>query len=50
MDEAKVLLKHSRESVGEIAIRCGFNSPVNFTRAFRERVGCTPTEWRTQAS
>jgi AraC family transcriptional regulator len=50
MDEAKALLKHSMEPVGEIAVRCGFNSPVNFTRAFRERVGCTPTEWRMQAS
>lgn len=50
MEEAKTLLKHTREDVAVIAMQCGFRSPVNFTRAFRERVGVTPSQWRGATS
>ena len=33
-------------SVGEIADKCGFSSVYHFCRAFKERTGLTPTEYR----
>ncbi len=33
-------------SVAEIGYRWGFSSPANFTRAFRARFGCAPSEAR----
>ncbi|HEY6927650.1 MAG TPA: helix-turn-helix domain-containing protein [Steroidobacteraceae bacterium] len=38
----------SSKSVTEIACEQGFNSTSQFCRAFRERYGVTPTEYRTQ--
>jgi AraC family transcriptional regulator len=46
MEQAKHLLKHSDWPVQEIATMIGFQSPVNFVRAFRQRVGATPGVWR----
>lgn len=34
--------------VGEIAYGRGFNDAAHFSRAFRERFGCSPREWRQQ--
>lgn len=34
-------------SVSEIAYGCGFNNAAHFSRAFRARFGCAPSEWRT---
>ncbi|MEJ8856170.1 helix-turn-helix domain-containing protein [Variovorax robiniae] len=34
--------------VAEIAYGRGFNDAAHFSRAFRERFGCSPTEWRRQ--
>lgn len=34
--------------VGEIAYRWGFSSPAQFSRAFRNRYGCSPREARNQ--
>jgi len=36
--------------VGEIAYGRGFNDAAHFSRAFRERFGCSPREWRQQRS
>jgi len=33
-------------SISEIAFVCGFNSSAHFSRAFRARFGCTPSEFR----
>lgn len=33
-------------SVSEIAYGCGFNDAAHFSRAFRARFGCAPSEWR----
>ncbi len=32
--------------IAEIALRCGYQSPAAFTRAFSGQVGCTPSTWR----
>lgn len=34
--------------VGEIAYGRGFNDAAHFSRAFRERFGCSPRQWRQQ--
>lgn len=49
MDRAKRLLKNHAWEVQEIAAMTGFRSPVNFVRAFRQRVGVTPGAWRKQS-
>jgi len=33
-------------TVGEIAYGRGFSDAAHFSRAFRERFGCSPREWR----
>lgn len=40
------LLKHTDESITEIAIRCGYPSVANFNRHFKKEVGMTPGEYR----
>lgn len=35
--------------VSEVAFRWGFNDAAHFSRAFRERHGCPPREWRRRA-
>lgn len=49
MERAKRLLKNQAWSIQEIAAMTGFHSPVNFVRAFRQRVGVTPGTWRKDA-
>ncbi len=48
IDRAKCLLRDRRLSVQEVAALTGWNSAVNFVRAFRQRVGQTPGAWRGQ--
>jgi AraC-like DNA-binding protein len=40
------LLMNSDTSVSVIADTLGYSTPANFTKAFRERYGCSPTELR----
>ncbi len=40
------LLKASNMPVTEVAFESGFNSLSHFTRSFREKHGCSPTEFR----
>lgn len=40
------MLIASTHSVSEIAYHCGFNNMSNFNRVFREKKGCTPSEFR----
>ena len=42
MHGAKMLLEDPAASISEAAVRCGFDSPSNFTKMFR----CTPREYR----
>jgi len=39
------LLTNTELSMGEVAEQCGFNSPHYFSRVFRKRMGCPPSEY-----
>ncbi|MEJ8810956.1 helix-turn-helix domain-containing protein [Variovorax ureilyticus] len=38
--------REAGRTVGEIAYGRGFSDPAHFSRAFRERFGCSPRDWR----
>jgi AraC-like DNA-binding protein len=42
------MLVNGTQSVAEIAYYCGFNNMSNFNLVFRQRKGCTPSEFRRQ--
>lgn len=44
--DAKVLLKHSEHTVGEIAHRLGFSDPSYFGRFFKKETGLSPQAFR----
>ncbi|MCR9256502.1 MAG: helix-turn-helix domain-containing protein [Alphaproteobacteria bacterium] len=44
--EARRLVKHSRLSVAEIAVRCGYQNASAMTRAFTEEFGLPPRDLR----
>lgn len=46
MDRAAFLLANTPKTNLEICYEAGFQSPSNFYKAFRERKGCSPTEFR----
>ena len=49
MEKAKHLLHEYRDiTVSEVAERCGYSQPANFTRAFYRYYGINPTEARVQ--
>lgn len=39
-------LIETNESISEICFDCGFNNISNFNRRFKDKQGCTPTEFR----
>jgi transcriptional regulator GlxA family with amidase domain len=41
---------HTRDSVESIAVSLGYQDAANFRRAFRNREGCSPREFRERAS
>lgn len=43
---ARRLIAETSLSMTEIALRCGFNSPQAFSRAFREKFASSPKSWR----
>lgn len=43
LDRARALLRYSSISVFEAAVACGFASASHFSRAYRQRFGCSPT-------
>ncbi len=45
-EEAGRLLKTSSLSVAQVAQTCGFGTSSHFTHIFKQRVGCTPVEYR----
>jgi AraC family transcriptional regulator len=47
LDAARRLLCASTDSVGRIAIQCGFSDPSHLVRAFRRRFGVTPGRLRS---
>jgi AraC family transcriptional regulator len=46
VERAKELLAERQSSVGEIADRTGFGSPILMNRAFRRVLGTTPSALR----
>ena len=46
MNHAKKLLKNTNFSIGEISIRCGFNSDSHFVTTFKKNTGMTPKKFR----
>lgn len=46
-DRAKVLLRESSMSVGQIALECGFATSDYFTAVFKNLTSMTPTEYRS---
>lgn len=46
VERAKQLLKHTNQSLVEIALACGFDSHSHFTRQFRQITGVTPKAYR----
>ncbi|WP_067825031.1 AraC family transcriptional regulator [Nocardia inohanensis] len=46
---AQHLVTSRRHTLTEIAELLAFSSPGNFSRWFRGRYGCTPTQWRTRS-
>ena len=43
-------LRHSRKSVTEISLDCGFSQPQHLATAFRRKFGLTPTAFRRSAA
>lgn len=48
MEQAKILLRETNDSVSTAAYQCGFSSDVYFIKAFRREVGTTPNTFRQQ--
>jgi len=46
VERAKQLLKHTNQSLVEIALACGFDSHSHFARQFRQITGITPKAYR----
>lgn len=50
LDRAASLLACTRQAVNAIAFDVGYTDFSAFSRAFRRRIGVTPSEWRSTAS
>lgn len=49
IDVAKERIFDPEKSLSQVAYDLGFKYPHHFTRLFKQRVGCTPVEYRTSA-
>lgn len=47
IERAKQLLKHTDQSIMDIALTCGFNSHSHLSKQFRQLTGMTPKNYRT---
>ena len=45
MDYAKELLSTRRYTVGQVALKCGYDDANNFSRTFKRETGQKPTEY-----
>jgi DNA-binding response OmpR family regulator/two-component sensor histidine kinase len=50
LNKAKELLKNPENSIGTIALDCGYNDPGYFSRVFKQENGVTPQEWRVKGN
>jgi len=46
LKQAKMLLLETNETIEQIALSCGFNSPSHFIRAFKKEMEVTPATFR----
>jgi len=46
IQRSKCLLLHQEYSVTDVALHLGFNSPQEFSKAFRKTIGLSPLPWR----
>lgn len=46
LQEAKILLRHSKWNVAEIAFALGFTEPTHFNNFFKKHAGVNPTQFR----
>lgn len=49
LQAARRMMADTRHPIREIALRCGFNAPTSFARAFRRRFGAAPKTLRAQS-
>ena len=42
------LLRESDANVSDVAYRCGFSDPKYFSRSFKQSVGVSPSEYKSQ--
>lgn len=50
LQQAAKLLADTHQKISDIAVSCGFQDMSYFTRAFREQMGCTPSQYRKNTS
>lgn len=48
LDKAKDLLKNSKMSISDIALRTGYNNIQYFSRMFKRKIGISPSDFRKQ--
>lgn len=48
LDQAKKLLKETKQTVAEIAYHCGYSDSSYMSRKFKEKYSMSPSEWRKQ--
>ncbi|MCL1949522.1 MAG: AraC family transcriptional regulator [Turicibacter sp.] len=48
VEQAKKLLKASKESIIDISLQVGFNNHTHFSQTFKKLAGLTPTQFRNQ--
>lgn len=48
LSKAAELMKDTTVSIGDIAASCGYPNQLNFSKAFKQRYGMSPREWRAQ--
>ncbi|MDO5125561.1 MAG: AraC family transcriptional regulator [Ruminococcus sp.] len=46
IEMAKTCLNGKSMSIDEIGYRCGYKSPVHFSRQFKQITGCSPSKWK----
>lgn len=48
LTKAADLMKNTTLSIGDISVSCGYPNQLHFSRAFKQRYGVSPREWRSQ--